>query len=153
LAGSPAINAGNNCVYYANCPPPFTSSFYLSTDQRLSHLRLGGAIVDIGAFEFQTASFNANIALGTFSIRNRAGGTLLTLTKADTNAKQSRITNPFGNFRFVDLNFGASYILERKPKRSNERAGVFVFTFDSLPPPNTPPVDVERDGFKITFSK
>lgn len=153
LDGSPAINSGNNCVYYGNCPQPIPQDYYLTADQRINRLRLGGTAVDVGAYEYQTSVVVGNITLGAFSFRNRSGGTLLILTKASTNEKRTRITNPFGNFSFSNLAFGEVYFLERKPKRLGERTGLGVFVFDSLPPPPQNIFTFERDGMKIIVEK
>jgi CSLREA domain-containing protein len=150
LTGSPAIDAGNNCVYNGNCLMPIPQGFRLSTDQRINYLRRGGAVVDIGAYESQSFTFNSNLGLGGIGNRNRSGGTLLILTKASTNEKQGRITNPFGNFRFNNLQFGEVYFLERRPKRSQERRGLTVFAFDNLPIPI--PFAEMRD-IEINFSE
>ncbi len=153
LDGSPAINRGNNCVYYGNCPPPIQQDFHLTFDQRLNYLRLGRTTVDVGSYEYQTSTVIGNIALGTFSFSTRSGGTLLILTKASTNEKQVRITNPFGNFRFGNLTFGEVYFLERKPKRSVARTGLGVFAFDTLPIPPQNVYTLKREGVKITIEK
>ncbi|HEY0427698.1 MAG TPA: choice-of-anchor Q domain-containing protein [Pyrinomonadaceae bacterium] len=151
LDGSPAINQGNSCIYNGNCPQPFPTGYHLSTDQRLRYLRLGGSAVDVGAFEAQSIVFNTNIGLGGVGNRTRAGGTLLVLTKAAGNEKQSRITNPFGNFRFANLTFGDVYILERKPKRLGEPRGLAIFAFDNLPLLPSPVTVFPIEDIKITW--
>jgi len=153
LDGSPAINQGNSCIYTGTCPQPFPNGYRLSNDQRIRNLRQGGAAVDVGAFEYQSLVFNANIALAGVGNRTRAGGTLLILTNAATNEKQARITNPFGNFRFNNLTFGEIYILERKPKRLFEPRGLGIFAFDTLPP--IPPTAslFETADIKIIWDK
>lgn len=153
LDGSPAINNGNNCVYYGNCPQPIPPNYYLTTDQRINRLRLGGTAVDVGAYEYQTFVVDGSFTFGVFTIRNRFGGTLVILTKASTNEKRARITNPFGNFRFNNLAFGEVYFLERKPKRLGVPTGLGVFAFDSLPPGPQTASTLERDGMKIIVEK
>lgn len=153
LDGSPAINTGNSCVYFGNCPQPIPSNYYLTADQRINRLRLGGTAVDVGAYEYQTFTFSSNITLGAFTFRTRSGGTLLILTKASNNEKRVRVTNPFGNFSFSNLAFGEAYFLERKPKRLGEQRGLGVFAFDSLPPPPQTTSTLEREGLKIIIEK
>jgi CSLREA domain-containing protein len=149
LNGSPAINNGNNCVYNTNCASPVPPGFFLFTDQRLNYRRLGGAAVDVGAFESQTFTLFGSGGLGGFGFRNRSGGALLILTAAGTNEKQTRITNPFGNFFFNNLTFGEVYFLERKPKRAQERSGLLVFALDSQPSFPQPNSILEQEEIKI----
>jgi len=63
LPGSPAIDAGNNCVVTATCPsgnPPTP----LTTDQRgTGFVRLQGTAVDIGAFEFASTAPPSNLLI------------------------------------------------------------------------------------------
>jgi CSLREA domain-containing protein len=154
LEGSPAINQGNSCIYNGTCPQPFPTGYRLSNDQRIRNLRLSGAAVDVGAFEFQSFVFSATIGLGAIGHRTRAGGTLLILTNAATNEKKGRITNPFGYYRFANLTFGEIYILERKPKRMFEPRGVSVFAFDNLPLFPPPSVAVPGlEGIEIYWDK
>ena len=134
LNGSPAIDHGNSCVSNGNCAQPVPQSFRLTTDQRSRYFRLVGANVDIGAFELQSQpSSGGSLGFGALTFNNRAGGALVTLTNARTNEKQVNVTNPFGNFVFNGLALGDVYFLEMKPKRQNQRAGLTVFDFDTLP--------------------
>ncbi|MFN0138795.1 MAG: choice-of-anchor Q domain-containing protein [Pyrinomonadaceae bacterium] len=153
LDGSPAINTGNNCVYYGNCPQPIPPDYYLTSDQRINRLRLGGNAVDVGAYEYQTFAVSGSFTFGVFTTSNRSGGTLVILTKASTNEKRARITNPFGNFSFNDLAFGEVYFLERKPKRIGQLTGLGVFAFDGPPPGPQTAFTLERDGMKIIVEK
>ena len=152
LEGSPAINKGNSCVYYRNCPQPVPQGFSLVTDQRLVFLRLGGSSVDVGAFENEPFSFSAYYALGGFSLNNRSGGSLITLIEAGTNQRQSRVTNTFGGFLFNDLNYWEVYFLERKPKRAGQRRGVTVHSLDSLPVLVPLPVVPNGEEVKMDFT-
>ena len=152
LEGSPAINQGNNCVYFNNCVQPL-QNFYLSADQRRNTLRLGGPTVDIGAFEVQTVILSAAVAeSATFGNRTRLGGILLILTKASTNEKTYRLTNPFGNFFIRNLQRQEVYILERRGKRAGTSALlIFDFDFPPIPPQNNSVI--EQDGIRFTFDK
>ncbi|HVE57404.1 MAG TPA: choice-of-anchor Q domain-containing protein [Pyrinomonadaceae bacterium] len=155
LDGSPAVNAGNSCVYNGNCTQsPIPQSFRLSTDQRRNNLRLGGSAVDIGAFEYGANGFIANFTLGTFGSNNRTGGALAILTVGSTNQKQTRISNPFGNHRFPNLPFGEVVFLELKPKRANQRQGLVVIEQDNLLILQAPLMPaLEKQGIQITLSK
>ncbi len=144
LSGSPAINHGNNCVHDGGCAQPVPQGFNLFTDQRLKYSRGGGTSVDVGAFESDAFTFNGYFGLGSVSFRNRSGGALLILTEGGTNKKQTRITNPFGNFLFVNLEIGEAYFLERKPKRAMERSGLTIFSLDNLPTLQ-PPTELKRE--------
>jgi CSLREA domain-containing protein len=152
LDGSPAINHGNNCVYNGTCAQPIPQRFNLSTDQRGSNLRQGGEAVDVGAYEIQTLIISGSGGLAAFGFRNRAGGILLVLTRASTNEKQYRVTSPFGNFFFDNLNFWDVYFLERKGKRLGS-SGLLIFDFDTLPTLQPSLTDFEKEGIKIVLDK
>ncbi len=152
LDGSPAINAGNSCVYNTPCKLPLIPiNFRLSTDQRSNYRRLGGAAVDVGAYEYQANGFIGSVMLGTFGNRNRSGGSLAILTIGSTNEKQTRISNPFGNHLFPNLPLGEVVFLELKPKRARERKGLLVIELDNLPTLQPMPA-LEKQGIKITLN-
>ena len=147
LAGSPAINKGNSCVFYGNCASPLPQGFSLLSDQRLRFLRMGGLAVDVGAYESEPNPFNAYLGLAGVSFNNRSGGSMVTLIEAGTNQRQTRVTGPFGGFLFNNLDYGEAYFLERTPKRSRQRIGVTVFSFDSVP--TLQPLPLTKDGEEI----
>ncbi len=154
LNGSPAINAGNSCVYNTPCNlPVIPINFRLMTDQRLNNLRLGGTAVDVGAFEYQTNAFIGSGTLGAFGNRNRSGGSLAILTIASTNQKQTRVSNPFGNHLFPNLPIGEVVFIELKPKRAQERKGLVIIEFGNLPTFQPTATAPEQQGFKITLKK
>lgn len=153
LDGSPAINAGNSCVYNTPCSlPSLPINFLLTTDQRQNNLRRGGAAVDVGAYEYQGNGFITSVMLGTQSNRNRTGGSLAILTAGSTNEKQTRISNPFGNHLFPNLFFGEVYFIELKPKRANQRIGLVVIELDNLPSLQPMPA-LEKQGIEIILKK
>jgi len=154
LDGSPAINAGNSCVYNTPCSlPSLPINFRLTTDQRITNLRLGGTAVDVGAYEYQSNGFISSVMLATLGNRNRSGGSLAILTAGSTNEKQTRVSNPFGNHRFPNLFFGEVYFIELKPKRAQERKGLVIIELDNLPSIQPPPAALEKQGIEIILNK
>src|SRR6185369_9232822 len=98
LAGSTAINHGNNCVATGTCPAPVPNRFFLRYEQRKNYSRQAGGVVDVGAFEYNSAVISRNGSLGIASLQPRLFGSLGILTRATTNEKQYRIANSTGNF-------------------------------------------------------
>ncbi len=154
LNGSPAINAGNSCVYNTPCNlPVIPINFHLMTDQRNNNLRFGGTAVDAGAYEYQANGFIGGAGLGIFGNRNRSGGSLAILTIGSTNEKQTRISNPFGNHLFPNLPLGEVVFLELKPKRAQERKGLVIIELGNLPTFQPSATALEKGGFKIILKK
>ena len=135
LAGSPAINKGNNCITNVTCPSPVPSQsgFKLTIDQRTSR-RVSDAVIDVGAVESSAPVLTQNGVLGTYYINPRLGGCLMILTNAATNEKRYRTTNPYGNYEFNGLSANAStaYIVETQCKRTGNNSA-WVLDFDSYP--------------------
>ena len=106
--GSPAINAGQNCVVDLSCStgnPPVA----VTTDQR-GVTRPQGGTVEIGAVEVQAAA-PANISGQVLSseqtpVRNA----IVTISNMSGIVAQSR-TNFFGSFNFSGIASGQSYTL------------------------------------------
>jgi predicted outer membrane repeat protein len=134
LAGSPAINHGNNCVLNAACPSPYPwqSGYHLQTDQRTNYKRVSEAAVDVGAVESNTTLLNLNGSWGTFNNSPRWNGCRIVTTNAATNEKQYRPTNPFGNFELSGLTTAYIYILERQCKRAGN-SFAWVADFETYP--------------------
>jgi len=89
LAGSPAIDAGENCVLTNSCSPPALASA-ITTDQRGFSRSAdgngdGAATVDIGAFEVQSILVTNTNDSGTGSLRQA-------ITDANANAGSDSIT-------------------------------------------------------------
>lgn len=120
LAGSPAIDAGNNCVLTANGCGDGNSA--LSFDQR-GHGRVG--TVDIGAFEFSapaalfevagriTTATGSSVAKARVSLEDGAGNIRYALT------------NPFGYFRFQNVAVGP-YTVTVMSKRYGSTSSVIT---------------------------
>ncbi len=120
LNGSPAVNAGNSCVWNATCPGP-AAQVRLFWDQRRGFLR-GGIFnpVDIGAYEVSTGSSSSSSGFVTFPPPGPAGrllGSIAELTNVATNEKRYYTIGPFGRTRFQNLGNDV-YVLEIKSKRS-----------------------------------
>ena len=153
LEGSPAINHGNNCVYYSKCAQPLPPDFYLTGDQRLKFLRLGGTAVDVGALESQGSMINSPVSIGFFFSGTRRGGNIAILTKTSDNEQRARPIKPFGSTSFDNILFGEAYFLEIKYKKFSPRSGVNLILFDRLPLPPQTATNFEINGIKITMDK
>lgn len=119
-SGSPAINAGNNCVWTSSCAAP-AQQLRLFWDQRRGFLR-GGIFdaVDIGASEFNGATGSASSGIVGSFVPNPTGrylGSIAVITNSATNEKVYRPVK--ANGRFAPTSFGNEvYILELLTKRS-----------------------------------
>jgi hypothetical protein len=134
LAGSPAINAGSNCVMTGTCSsnPPIS----LANDQRSGFARRTGATVDIGAFEYNSTPISGSVSFG-FAIFNRPAryaGSIAVLTDALTLEKRYSAINPFGSASFQSLPFGV-YVLEIKSKRAGLSLGPLVLDLNDFGQP------------------
>ncbi len=114
--GSPAIDAGNNCVVNLSCGannPPVA----LTTDQR-GIARPQGASVDIGAVEVQLAPTAATVSIGgRVTTMSGRGITNVRLSLTDSNGQvRTTTTTAFGYYRFDDVQAGETYILSATGK-------------------------------------
>jgi hypothetical protein len=125
LFGSPAIDAGNNCVFLATCPSG-VPSFALLTDQRGAGFTRSAdgngdsiQVVDIGAFEVQLASTAANVlAGGRVTTSDGRGISNVRVTITDSNgATHSVLSDEFGYYSFDDIQAGETYIFSVSHKR------------------------------------
>ena len=117
LAGSPAIDRGNNCVGTDSCatdPSPNTLPEALLTDQRSTGFpRINNGRVEIGAFELQLSPTSANVSVGgivTDAEGNPVSRATVTLTDMSGNVRRS-VTNQFGRFQFESVASGETYIV------------------------------------------
>ncbi|MEZ5425061.1 MAG: choice-of-anchor Q domain-containing protein [Pyrinomonadaceae bacterium] len=147
--GSPAINAGNSCVFNPSCSLPLnTPSLFLLSDQRNVHSRLSGPAVDIGAFETGSGVLSSNGGFN-FAIFGRTGfyaGSFAVLTDPVDNSKRYSFFNMTNHVSFRNLNGRGVYIMEIKSKRSSFPPFVFAFSdvFFGL--------TFENDGFSAVFT-
>ena len=123
LAGSPAINRGNNCVGTDTCatdPSPNTLPEALLTDQRSAGFpRISNFIVEIGAYELQVVPTASNVAVAgqvTDENGNPISRVTITLTSASGVVRQA-VTGSFGYFQFEDIPSGETYVAEARHKR------------------------------------
>jgi CSLREA domain-containing protein len=116
-AGSPAIDAGDNCVLDLSCPannPPVA----VTTDQR-GVPRPQGPTVDIGSVEVASAAASATVRGRVFSPGGIAVSQAM-VTISDTNGViQTAITNNFGYFTFTEIPTGQMYTLNVLSKQYN----------------------------------
>jgi hypothetical protein len=112
LPGSPAIDKGLN------------ANVVLPTDQR-GFLRIvdgdgnGTAIVDIGAFEFQSSPTAASVSVsGRVTTTSGRGIRNVVITMTDSNGNtRTATTTSFGYFRLDDVAAGETYIFAARGKR------------------------------------
>ncbi len=117
-AGSPAIDAGNNCVVTATCgtnnPPAL-----LTTDQRGAGFgRQGGTAVDIGAIEAVSPTA-AGVSIGG-RVRTADGRGLVNATVYLTDSRgatRAARTSTFGYYRFDGVAAGQTVIMTVVSKR------------------------------------
>lgn len=142
LTDSPAIDAGNGCVFNGQCNLPQSSPpgliLRLLSDQRREFLRQGlsfvagagqsaneglGSSVDIGAFEAASATFTSSFSFGNFGFPGpgRLVGTAV-LISAATGERTYRPINPFGAFRFQNVGGDGIYVLDYNTKRNPKPA-------------------------------
>lgn len=117
MAGSPAIDGGQNCVLDLTCAtnnPPQA----VTTDQR-GVMRPSGTAVDIGSVEVASMATIASVSGRVLSPEGRtAGRTMVTIS--DTNGVvQTDMTNQFGHFTFSGIATGQTYTLTVSSKRYN----------------------------------
>ena len=133
LTGSPAIDAGNDCVLADTCSTFLRGG--LSSDQRGRYKRKVGNAVDVGAFETGAVLQSGSISFG---LVPRPGtpaffsGAIAKLTSATTNEKVYSAINPFGVIRFQNIP-ADFYILEISGKRAGISSGPIPLGFDEIP--------------------
>ncbi len=137
--GSPAIDAGNNCVVNQSCGtnnPPVA----LTTDQRgAGFARQNGTAVDIGAFE-SAAPTAASVTLSGRAVTSTGRGirnVIIQMTDA-SGTTRTAMTSAFGYYRFNDVAAGATYILTARGK---------TYRFDQP----TQVVSLSEDAAEINF--
>lgn len=131
--GSPAINAGKDCVTNGTCFQPWnTPRINLIFDQRINHDRKTGSAVDIGAFESGSeASIGLGYIAGTFSSNiGRRINAPTVLTNTHTGEKTFGFIRYSGGF-VVAVRNDTIYIFEVKNK-SKIGYSIRVFEFFDL---------------------
>jgi CSLREA domain-containing protein len=115
MPGSPAINAGQNCVLDISCatsnpPQPVT------TDQR-GVMRPQGPTVDIGSVEVAVAQASATVSGRVVTSSGQGvSQSVVTISNA-MGVVQTRLTSSFGYFDFSDIPTGQMYTIEVSSKR------------------------------------
>lgn len=133
LTGSPAINAGNDCVLTASCDS--APRMGLTSDQRVRYSRKIGNAVDVGAFEFGAAPLFSTVTFGSAPRLGAVGffaGAVAELTNATTNEKLYAAVNPLGFFRFQNI-ASDFYVLHIRGKRALINSGPIPFGLDEIP--------------------
>jgi CSLREA domain-containing protein len=114
MAGSPAINGGNNAL--AINP---VSDLPLQLDQRLYNRIIGGT-VDIGAYEANSSPPGAVTLRSQITATGSSRGihgALAVLRFVDTGEIRYGVTNPFGYVHFNNIPMGATVIITFTHKR------------------------------------
>ena len=117
MPGSPAIDAGQNCVVDLTCAtnnPPNA----VTTDQR-DVMRPQGAAVDIGAVEVAQMAANATVSGRVFSSAGNAVSRVLVTISNGSGIVQTGYTNSFGNFTFTNIPTGQMYSINVLSKQYN----------------------------------
>ncbi len=109
MAGSPAINTGQNCVVDLSCAtnnPPNA----VTTDQR-GIARPAGGTVDIGAVEVAAAVANVSVSGKVVSQSGSAIANVIVTISNMSGIVQTVRTNNFGNFTLTNIPSGQMYSL------------------------------------------
>lgn len=132
LAGSPAINAGNSCVYDGNCAGISGAPLRLFWDQRVGRIRRGlNTAVDVGAFE----SGNTTVSISSFGIfppnpGPHNSGAFAVLINVRNGEMQFAKLNILGRYRFRSHLATEVYVLDLRRKRGPRTAPqVIAFEF------------------------
>ena len=134
MAGSPAIDAGNSCVYLGPCPmfAP-QEQVRLIWDQRVNHPRRGGLLsdVDIGAYESGNGGSSGSSSFGMIPIAQGAflWNSVTVLINVETGERLYRSIGPRGIQRFNNLPSGIVFVVELRTKRAIARTDPFVLAF------------------------
>ncbi len=117
MAGSPAIDGGQNCVVDLTCAtnnPPQA----VTTDQR-GVARPSGAAVDIGSVEVASMPSNATIS-GRVLAPGGVARSRVTVTLSDMSGViKTTLSNNFGYFTFTNVSTGQTYSLSGESKQYN----------------------------------
>ncbi len=117
MAGSPAIDGGQNCVLDLTCSannPPQA----VTTDQR-GVARPQGAAVDIGSVEVASAASDATVS-GRVLAPGGVARSRVVVTLSDKNGViKTTFTNNFGYFTFTNVPTGQTYSLGAESKQYN----------------------------------
>lgn len=133
LAGSPAVDAGNNCVMTDSCDPMLRMG--MSSDQRVRHYRKVGTAVDAGAFEAGAVPMQGLITFGSAprpGLPAIFGGTIAILTSVTTGEKFYSAIHPFGSFVFQNIP-ADFYMIERRGKRMLAASGPIPMGLEEVP--------------------
>lgn len=114
LAGSPALDAGQNCVVDLSCSasnPPVA----VTTDQR-GVTRPQNATVDIGSTEVVVNITNVTVSGKIFDSSGEVVKGAIVSLRDINNVTRYTKSNTFGNYSFVNVPFNSSYVLSASSK-------------------------------------
>jgi CSLREA domain-containing protein len=113
---SPAMNAGDNCVFTNTCPvnpQGLNPHAALLTDQRIIFSRLINTAVEIGSVEVPLAPTAAEVSVSGRILDGNGRGlyrAIVTLTDSNGNTFTST-TNPFGYYRLSNITAGDTVVI------------------------------------------
>ena len=124
LSGSPAVDAGNNCVVAAACAIA-NPVIALTNDQRgAGFSRLFGAAVDVGAVELQFVPTAASVTIEGRVLASRdENGQSRGIKNARVSITfpngeiRTTISSAFGHYQFTDIPAGEIYVISVAAKR------------------------------------
>lgn len=150
LPGSPAINAGNNCVVTNTCavnPLGKNPPFALTTDQRgAGFARQSGSAVEIGAIETSLAPTSADVMISGQVLANNAkylSRATVSVTLPNGEVKTT-VTNGFGYFEIRNLEAGETVVIQVSHKQYNFEPQIITPSDDIL--------DMVFTGFSLSDS-
>lgn len=134
LAGSPAINNGNSCVYSGTCSITFWPNLRLSSDQRRRPRQGLGGAVDVGALEsggtFSSGSASLFGRIPGFAPLAMYYNSQAILINVVTGERRYLIINAGGALHFSNFNPDEVYVIEFRSKREAARLAPSVVAFE-----------------------
>ncbi len=131
MAASPAINAGNGCVFLGPCPSVPGPTVRLFWDQRVGFLRQGiGTVPDIGAFESGNSQASGSVSVGSFTPlpgpRTFLYNSQVVLINAETGERTYTSLGPATTIRYGSGPTPFTRVVEFRSKRSAVQVNPFV---------------------------
>ena len=131
MGASPAINAGNSCVFLGPCPSVPGPMLRLFWDQRVGFLRQGiGSMPDIGAYESGNSQASGSVSVGSFNPlpgpRTFLYNSQVIVIDAETGTRTYSSLGPATIIRYGSGPSAATRVVEFRTKRSGMQMPPFV---------------------------
>ncbi len=117
LGGSPAIDAGQNCVIDQSCTSN-NPTIPVTTDQR-GLVRPQGSAVDIGSVEVSLIASSATVSGRVLAPDGRVRSRVVVTLSNGKGIVSTTLANSFGYFTFFDVATGQTYSLSAESKQYN----------------------------------